>query len=54
MTVSDLLNNRFAFYDNVSKKTTYSFSEGDRINYGYSPGTTITVGFTYDFTLKSK
>ena len=54
MTVSDLLNNRFAFYDNASKETTYSFSDGDRINYAYRPGTTITVGFTYDFTLKSK
>jgi hypothetical protein len=54
MTVSDLLNNRFAFYDNPSKNASYNFNEGDRINYGYRPGTTITVGFTYDFSLKSK
>jgi len=54
LTVSDLFNNRFAFYDNPSQKAGYNFNEGDRINYSYSPGTTITLGFTYDFTLKAK
>jgi hypothetical protein len=54
LTVSDLLNNQFAFYDNPSQKAAYNFSQGDRINYAYRPGTTITVGFTYDFSLKTK
>ena len=54
LTVSDLLNNRFAFYDNPSAKAGYSFNDGDRVNYGYTPGTTFTLGFTYDFSLKTK
>nr|MBA2745959.1 TonB-dependent receptor [Flavisolibacter sp.] len=54
LTVSDLLNNRYAFYDNFSQSPGYNFAQGDRINYAYSPGTTITVGFTYDFDLKRK
>ena len=54
LTVSDLLNNKFAFYDNPSSKAGYNYAEGDRINYAYTPGTTITVGFTYDFDLKKK
>ena len=54
LTVSDILNNRFAFYDNPSSKYNYKASEGDRINYAYKPGTTVTVGFTYDFNLKKK
>jgi hypothetical protein len=51
LTVSDLLNNKFAFYDNPSSKAAYNVGEGDRINYSYTPGTTITLGFTYDFDL---
>lgn len=51
-TVSDLLNNKYAFYDNPSSKAGYNFSQGDRINYSYTPGTTVTIGFTYDFDLK--
>lgn len=51
LIVSDLLNNKFAFYDNPSDKPGYDFSAGDRINYSYTPGTTITLGFTYDFDL---
>ncbi len=54
LTVSDLLNNKYAFYDNPSTKAGYNFNQGDRINYAYTPGTTITVGFTYDFDLKTK
>lgn len=54
LTVSDLFNNRFAFYDNPTTKAGYDFAGGDRINYSYSPGTTVTLGFTYDFSLKSK
>ncbi len=48
------VNNRYAFYDNPSAKPVYNFGEGDRINYSYSPGTTVTIGFTYDFSLKTK
>ena len=54
LSVSDIINNRFAFYDNPSKEIGYNASEGDRINYSYRPGTNITVGFTYDFDLKKK
>jgi hypothetical protein len=51
LTVSDLLNNQFAFYDNPTKKAGYEFSAGDRLNYAYRPGTTITIGFNYNFDL---
>ena len=54
LTVSDMLNNKFAFYDNPSSKAAYNFSQGDRINYSYRPGVTVTIGFTYDFDLKNK
>lgn len=52
LNVSDLLNNQFAFYDNPTSKAGYDFNGGDRINYAYRPGTTITLGFTYNFDLK--
>ncbi|HSF45164.1 MAG TPA: hypothetical protein VLA58_04110, partial [Chitinophagaceae bacterium] len=52
LTVSDLLNNQYAFYDNPTAKAGYDFNSGDRINYAYKPGTTITLGFTYNFDLK--
>jgi TonB-dependent receptor len=54
ITVSDIFNNKFAFYDNPSEKAGYDYDKGDRINYSYKPGTTVTVGFTYDFDLKKK
>ncbi|MBC7933802.1 MAG: carboxypeptidase-like regulatory domain-containing protein [Rhizobacter sp.] len=54
ITISDILNNKYAFYDNPSEKAGYDYDKGDRINYSYKPGTTITVGFTYDFDLKRK
>ncbi len=54
ITVSDLFNNPYTFYDNFSSEPGYNFSKGDRINYSFSPGTTITVGFTYDFDLNKK
>ena len=54
LTVSDLLNNQFAFYDNPSQKAGFSYAQGDRVNYGYKQGTTVTLGFTYDFSLKTK
>jgi hypothetical protein len=53
-TVSDLLNNKYAFYDNPSSKASFQPGQGDRINYSYKPGTTVTIGFTYDFDLGKK
>lgn len=50
-TVSDLLNNQVAFYDNPSKNAKYNFNDGDRINNAYTPGTTFTIGFNYNFDL---
>ncbi len=54
LTVSDIMNNKYAFYDNPSSRAGYSVADGDRINYAYAPGTTITIGFSYDFDLKTK
>ncbi|MDQ3277086.1 MAG: outer membrane beta-barrel protein, partial [Bacteroidota bacterium] len=54
LTVSDIFNNQFAFYDNPSGKAGYRFAQGDRINYGYKQGTTVTIGFTFDFSVKTK
>ena len=53
ITWADLLNPAFYFYENIDKKK--AFSEGtDRLFNSYKPGSTITVGFTYDFNLGSK
>jgi hypothetical protein len=52
LTVSDLLNNQFAFYDNATADASYDFNGGDRINFAYRPGTTVTLGFNYNFDLK--
>ena len=52
LTVADLFNNQFAFYDNAANGAGYDFRGGDRINYAFRPGTTITIGFTYNFDLK--
>lgn len=50
LTWSDMLNAEFLFYDNADSKSAYK--EGnDRIFYRYKPGSTITLGFTYDFSL---
>lgn len=54
LTVSDLFNNRFVFYDNPTSKPRYDYAGGDRINYSYSPGTNISLGFSYDFDLRKK
>lgn len=51
ITVSDVFNSPFAFYDNPTKKTGFDYKGGDRINYSYTPGTTVIVGFTYNFDL---
>lgn len=47
-TVSDILNQKFYLYENVNDKK--SFQSGtDRLWNSYTPGTNITLGFTYDF-----
>ncbi|TAD83483.1 MAG: TonB-dependent receptor [Bacteroidetes bacterium] len=48
LTVSDILNNSFYFYENVDDKKAFK-STTDRLFYSFKPGTTFTFGFTYDF-----
>ena len=48
LTVSDLLNQYVAQFDNLTSKVAYKESTGDRYISRYRPGTTVTVGFTYD------
>ncbi|MEY3432597.1 MAG: hypothetical protein RL131_533, partial [Bacteroidota bacterium] len=53
LNVGDILNNAFYFYENVDQKT--AFTEGvDRMFNQYKPGTTISLGFTYDFGIGKK
>lgn len=51
LTVSDIFNNAFQTYENRDEKRTYNAST-DRIFSTYKPGTTITLGFNYNFDLK--
>lgn len=53
LTVSDILNAEYYFYENIDSKKAYKESS-DRLFYSYKPGTTITLGFTYDFDLRKK
>lgn len=49
----DILNNAFYFYENVNENT--AFQAGvDRLFNSYKQGSTITVGFTYDFNISKK
>lgn len=49
----DILNNAFYFYENVNEST--AFDKGvDRLFNSYKQGSTITVGFTYDFNIGKK
>ena len=50
---SDMLNADYFFYENVDSKKAYKTSS-DRLFYSYTPGSTITIGFTYDFDLGKK
>jgi hypothetical protein len=53
ITWADLLNPAFYFYENIDTKE--AFKEGtDRLFNSYKPGSTITIGFTYDFDLGNK
>jgi hypothetical protein len=52
-TWSDLLNPYYYFYENVNQQT--SFQQGiDRLFYAFRPGSTVTFGFTYDFSTTKK
>jgi hypothetical protein len=53
LTVSDLLNQPIQAYEN--RNSAKSFQPGtDKTFSSYTPGTTFTVAFTYDFDLKGK
>lgn len=48
LTVSDIFNQRIAQYDNLGDEESFNLSDGDRITNQYKPGTTFTIGFTYN------
>jgi TonB-dependent receptor len=53
LTWSDLANPANYFYENVDSKK--AFKKGtDRLFYSWTPGSTISLGFTYDFNLGKK
>lgn len=53
LTWADILNPAYYFYENVDTKKAFSGSK-DRMFNSYTPGSTITIGFTYDFSLGKK
>ncbi len=53
LTWSDLLNPFYYFYENVNSKTSYQAAT-DRLFYSFRPGSTVTIGFTYDLTTRKK
>lgn len=53
LTWADILNPSYYFYENVDTKKAFN-SGTDRVFNSYKPGSTITVGFTYDFNLGKK
>lgn len=50
LQVSDIFNQPIYMYENVDSKKTYSNSS-DRLFSSYKPGTTISIGFSYDLDL---
>jgi len=50
ITWSDMLNAPYYFYENVGTKKAYNKST-DRLFNSFTPGSVISVGFTYDFNL---
>lgn len=53
-TWADILNPAYYFYENIGDKKAYT-KNTDRLFYSYKPGSTISLGFTYDInTGKSK
>lgn len=53
LTWADILNPAYYFYENVDTKKAFS-SNTDRVFNAYKPGSTITLGFTYDFNIGKK
>ncbi|MBL7746065.1 MAG: TonB-dependent receptor [Chitinophagaceae bacterium] len=53
LTWADILNPAYYFYENVDSKKAYS-SSSDRVFNSFKPGSTITIGFTYDFNIGKK
>lgn len=53
LTWADMLNPAYYFYENVDSKKAFN-SGTDRLFNSYKPGSTISVGFTYDFNLGTK
>ena len=50
LNLSDLLNQRAIFYQNVDRADAKSYNKAtDRVQYDYLYGRTISVGFTYNF-----
>jgi outer membrane receptor protein involved in Fe transport len=47
-TASDIFNQPFYFYENIDSNTKFTGGT-DRLWNSYTPGTTFTLGFTYDF-----
>lgn len=53
LTWSDLLNSYYYFYENVNKPISFQLGT-DRLFYAFRPGSTLTFGFTYDFSTIKK
>lgn len=53
LTWADILNPAFFFYENIDSKKAYKAST-DRLFYSYKPGSTVSIGFTYDFNIGKK
>ncbi|HRA73551.1 MAG TPA: TonB-dependent receptor, partial [Flavobacterium sp.] len=53
LTWSDILNNPYYLYENVDSKKAFS-AGSDRLFSSYTPGSTISIGFTYDFNIGKK
>jgi hypothetical protein len=51
LTVSDIFNQAVVTYENRDSKKIFN-SNTDKTFSSYKPGTTITVGFTYNLDLK--
>ena len=51
LTFSDILNNDIYLYENIGGGSK-EFGGQDRTFSRYKPGSTISIGFTYDFDLK--
>ncbi|HET9431411.1 MAG TPA: TonB-dependent receptor, partial [Chitinophagaceae bacterium] len=53
LTWADMLNSPYYFYENIGGNKSFGKST-DRLFNSYKPGSTITVGFTYDFNIGNK